>query len=276
MTPLETRNAVRTLQAQGRTLREISRLLKLSRNTVRRILRHTDAAAQEAGPFDAATRDRLESTFERVGGNAVRIQEILADEHGLMLPYSTLTRWVRQAGLRTPPQRAGEYRFEPAEEMQHDTSPHQVSVGAKTVKAQCASLVLAYSRRIFARYYPRFTRFEGKHFLLEAARFMDGVCPLCIIDNTSVIIARGSGPDAVMAAEMAAFASALGSAPTPSAITIAKGGSSDPSPGSSRTSWPGANSPISMISTTRCCAGAARSPTQNRSACSACRRRPPI
>ena len=210
MTPLETRHAVRTLQAQGRTLREISRLLKLSRNTVRRILRHADAAAQEAAPFDAATRDRLEAAFERVGGNAVRIQEILAAEHALVLPYSTLTRWVRQAGLRTPPKRAGEYHFAPGEEMQHDTSPHRVRIGAKTVNAQCASLILAYSRRLFVRYYPRFTRFEGKHFLLEAARFMEGVCPLCIIDNTSVILARGSGPDAVMAPEMAAFAAALG------------------------------------------------------------------
>jgi len=210
MTPIETRNAVRLLQAQGRTLREISRLLKLSRNTVRRILRHVDAAPAESAPFDAATRDRLESAFARVGGNAVRIQEILADEHGLVLPYSTLTRWVRQAGLRTPPQRAGEYHFEPGEEMQHDTSPHHVRVGDKIVKAQCASLILAYSRRIFVQYFARFTRFEAKHFLLEAARFMDGVCPRCIIDNTSVVLARGSGPDAVMAPEMAAFAGALG------------------------------------------------------------------
>ena len=210
MTPIETRDAVRVLQAQGRTLREISRLLKLSRNTVRRILRHADAVPADAVPFDATTRDRLEATFERVSGNAVRIQEILADEHGIVLPYSTLTRWVRQAGLRTPPKRAGEYHFAPGEEMQHDTSPHPVRIGAKIVKAQCASLILAYSRRIFVQYFARFTRFEAKHFLLEAARFMDGVCPLCIIDNTSVVLARGSGPDAVMAPEMAAFASALG------------------------------------------------------------------
>ena len=39
MTPTEIRTAVRSLRAQGRSLREISRLLALSRNTVRRILR---------------------------------------------------------------------------------------------------------------------------------------------------------------------------------------------------------------------------------------------
>jgi len=70
--------------------------------------------------------------------------------------------------------------------------------------------VLAYSRRLFIQYYPRFTRFESKAFLLEAARFMAGVCPVCIIDNTSVLLAAGAGADAVVAPEMAAFARTLG------------------------------------------------------------------
>ena len=78
------------------------------------------------------------------------------------------------------------------------------------VTAQCASLVLAYSRRLFAQYFPRFTRFEAKHFLLEAARFMDGAASRCIIDNSSVILAAGSGADAIVAPEMAAFARTLG------------------------------------------------------------------
>lgn len=47
-------------------------------------------------------------------------------------------------------------------------------------------------------------------FLLEAVRFMGGSCPLCIIDNTNVILAAGSGAEAVIAAEMQAFARTLG------------------------------------------------------------------
>jgi hypothetical protein len=70
--------------------------------------------------------------------------------------------------------------------------------------------VLAYSRRLFIQYYPRFTRFEAKTFLLEAVRFMAGVCPVCVIDNTSVLLAAGAGADAVVAPEMAAFARTLG------------------------------------------------------------------
>lgn len=209
MTPTEICNAVRTLQAQARSVREISRLLKLSRNTVRRILRAPWPAAEE--PLrHGITLPYLQSAFERAQGNVARVQQLLAAEYDLNVSYSTLTRWVREAGLRTPPQRAGEYTFAPAEEMQHDTSPHRVHLGDKTVTAQCAGLVLAYSRRLYIQYYPRYTRFEAKQFLLEAVRFMEGACPVCLIDNTSVMVASGAGENALIAPEMAAFARTLG------------------------------------------------------------------
>ena len=200
---------MRTLQTQGQSLREISRMLKLSRNTVRRILRTASPAAEERQCL-GVTLTYLKSAFERAQGNVVRVQQLLTAEYDLTVSYSTLTRWVREAGLRSPPVRAGEYIFGPGEEMQHDTSPHRVLLGEKTVTAQCAALVLAYSRRLFVQYYPCYTRFEAKQFLLEAARFMDGTCPVCIIDNTSVMLAAGAGENAVIAPEMAAFARTLG------------------------------------------------------------------
>jgi hypothetical protein len=185
-------------------------LLKLSRNAVRRILREKDGERTPSSPCDAATLARLEEAFKRARGNGVRVQELLASETGLNVPYSTLTRWIREAQLRDPPRRSGEYHQAPGEEMQHDTSPHRVVLSGKAVTAQCAGLTLAYARRLFFQYYPRFTRFEAKQFLLEAVRFNDGSCPLCIIDNTSVLVVAGSGPDAVIAPEMVAFARTLG------------------------------------------------------------------
>jgi hypothetical protein len=177
---------------------------------VRRILRQPPPEAQtERRPQIDARIDHVATAFEQARGNAVRAQQLLAAD-GLEVAYSSLTRWIRQAELRQPPRRVGEYHFAPGAEMQHDTSPHRVTIADRTITAQCASLVLAYSRRLFVHYYPRFTRFEAKHFLLEAARFMDGTCPICIIDNTSVILAAGAGADAIVAPEMAAFARTLG------------------------------------------------------------------
>lgn len=185
-------------------------MLKLSRNTVRRILRTPTPATAAEQQSLGVTLGYLKSAFERAQGNVVRVGQLLDAEYDLKVSYSTLTRWVREAGLRTPPVRAGEYTFGPGEEMQHDTSPHRVTLGDKVVTAQCAGLVLAYSRRLFIQYYPRYTRFEAKQFLLEAARFMDGSCPVCVIDNTSVMLAAGAGENAVIAPEMAAFARTLG------------------------------------------------------------------
>src|SRR3970040_2945143 len=209
MTPSQIRDAVRTLQTQGQSLREISRVLKLSRNTVRRILRTASPAARERQCL-RVTLAYLKSAFERAQGNVVRVGQLLAAAYDLKVSYSTLTRWVREAGLRSPRERAGEYTFGPGEEMQHDTSPHRVSLGEKTVTAQCAALVLAYSRRLFVQYYPRYSRFEAKQFLLEAARFMDGVTSRCVIDNTSVIVVDGTGSAAGFAPEMVAFSRTLG------------------------------------------------------------------
>ena len=196
-------------------MREIGKLLGLSRNTVRRILREAAEQTPRGGaaavdPAMQERQERLKAVYDRAQGNVVRMGQIMADEHDQTLAYSTLTRWVRQAELRAPRKRSGEYHFEPGQEMQHDTSPHRLEVAGKSVTAQCMGLTLAYSRRLFIQYAPRFTRFEAKHFLVQAAQFMDGVCGRCIIDNTSVVLAGGAGEDAVIAPEMKAFAHALG------------------------------------------------------------------
>ena len=159
----ELRQAIRVLKDQGRPLREISRALKVSRNTVRRVLRE-DQRPKAAGvdPRVQAIAELLPDLYRDCKGNAVRIGEVLNEVHGIAIAYSTLTRLIREhTDLRTPKKRSGTYTFGPGEEMQHDTSPHRVTLGGKAVNSQCASLVLAYSRMLFVQYYPRFTRFEG-------------------------------------------------------------------------------------------------------------------
>src|SRR5260370_24996183 len=161
MIPMEIRNSVRVLKAQGQTLRETSRLLKLSGKAVRRIRREREVAA--VLPCPAPTLAKLDDVFARAGGNVARVQQLLAAETDLQVPYSTLTRWIREAGLRSPPRRAGEYSFAPGEEMQHDTSPHLMMLAAKAIPPQSSQLAPAFSLRSLLQPYPRFTRFEAKH-----------------------------------------------------------------------------------------------------------------
>jgi transposase len=218
MIPYEIRQAILTLKAQGQPLREISRILKVSRNTVRRVLRESEPKAPSLPSGQGETIELLPEIYPRCKGNAVRIQEILAEEHAIEVPYSTLTHLIREQELREPKRRSGIYTFGPGEELQHDTSPHRLTLGQKTLIAQCASLILAYCRMLFFQYYPAFTRFEAKAFLTEALRIFDGSCPRCTIDNTSVIVAGGSGPDALIAPQMEAFGELFGMRFIPHAI----------------------------------------------------------
>lgn len=208
----ELRQAIRGLKDQGRPLREISRTLKVSRNTVRRVLRERERPETPAEhPRSQEIVALLPDIYRDCKGNAMRIGEILKEAHGIAIAYSTLTRLIREhTDLRTARKRSGIYTFGPGEEMQHDTSPHRLILGGKKVKAQCASLILAYCRMLFIAYYPRCTRFEAKAFLAAALQFFDGAARRCVIDNTSVILAGGSGANALIAPEMETFGELFG------------------------------------------------------------------
>jgi transposase len=211
MVPIKTQELILSLKEQHISIRDRVRMLKVSRNTIRRVIRngkvqcvHRENKTPDIGPL-------LPELFERCQGNAVRIKEILADEYDQEIAYSTITRLVRAHELRASKRPSGEYHFEPGEEMQHDTSPHKIMIQDKQMTLQCTALVLAYSRRLFIKYYPRFTRFEAKAFLTDALTFMQGACQRCVIDNTSVILAGGSGSNALIAPEMVMFLQFFGS-----------------------------------------------------------------
>lgn len=187
-------------------VRNIARTLKVSRNTVRKVLANADTPAPAKESQYGKHLPIIKELFRECRGNMVRVQEELAARHDIIIPYQSLTWVIRKEGLgKTKKKRAGEYVFSPGEEMQHDTSPHNITLSGNKVKAQCAALVLAYSRRIYVQYYPCFTRFECRVFLAKAFAFMDGTAEKCIIDNTHVIVADGVGPDAIITSEMEHF-----------------------------------------------------------------------
>ena len=210
----DTRQTIHLLHKAKKSNREIGRLLNISKSAVGVIVKQgVDIPSKPKKSLKNKAEDItpiLRDLFTRCLGNVVRIQEVLKEEYDIDMTYSTLKRCVRNADLRAPRKRVGEYRFKPGEEMQHDTSPHWVMVGGKRIKAQCASLILGYSRKLYVQYYLRFTRFEAKIFLKAAIEFMSGSCRRCIVDNTSVILCAGAGADAVVSPEMATFSRMYG------------------------------------------------------------------
>ena len=130
---------------------------------------------------------------------------------GAELSYQALTAFCRRHGIgQIEKKPAGQYDFEPGEEMQHDTSPHQAVLGGKRRNVQTASAVLCYSRVLFFQFFPRFQRFDCKMFLTDAHRYFGGVARRVMIDNTHVVVLRGTGRDMVPVPEMAAFGERFG------------------------------------------------------------------
>lgn len=130
---------------------------------------------------------------------------------GAKLSYPALTAFCRRQGIGQKPKLpAGQYHFEPGQEMQHDTSPHDVKMNSQLRRVQTASAVLCYSRMLFFQCYPTFQRFDCKVFLTEALKYFDAAAKIVMIDNTHVVVLRGTGRDMVPVPEMAAFAERYG------------------------------------------------------------------
>ncbi len=212
MLDTDIRTAILKLAAEGRGSRFIAKALGIARRSVVSVLRSGQAEPVSKPRVERATphEERILEQYTRCEGNLVRVQEELATG-GISLAYSTLTSFCRRNGIGVvPEQPVGRYDFAPGEEMQHDTSPHTVKIGGAPRRLECASLVLCYARMIFAQLYPRWNRFWCKVFLSEAARYLEGCAGRCMLDNSHVVLAGGSGKNAIIAPEMVAFARRYG------------------------------------------------------------------
>ena len=208
----DTRTAILRLHAQGHGSRKIASALGISRDSVRRIIRCGTSTVPPLLRTELAEpwRDQILELFARYEGHLGRVHDALT-EYGAAVSYPALTAFCRRHGIGSaPPPPAGHYLFGAGQEMQHDTSPHYASIDGSRARMQTASVVLCYSRMIFFQHYPRFTRFECKAFLAQAIDYFHGSASRCMVDNSNVVVAAGTGAHMIPAPEMAAFAARYG------------------------------------------------------------------
>ncbi len=170
------RTTILELHRQGMAKREIARVMGISRVAVRKVLRTNSTAVPELQRPEKAEpyRQQILELFETCQGNLVRVHEEL-QAGGAELSYAALTAFCRRHGIGyQAPVPAGQYDFAPGEELQHDTSPHELTLAGKKRKVQTASAVLCYSRMLFFQCYPTFQRFDCKVFLSDALRYFSG------------------------------------------------------------------------------------------------------
>ena len=206
------RKAIYQLHLAGRPVRELSRLFRLGRNTVRAIIRHQGAlpptVRKDKIQIDLELLRRL---YQECDGWVQRVHEKLREEEQIQVSYSTLTRLLRESGVSQPPStRCARVGDEPGREMQHDTTPYQLRLAGQPVRVTASLLYLRYCKRRYLKFYRLFNRFVMKCFLHEALMHWGHSAPWCIIDNTNLARLRGTGSRAVIVPEMAAFAQRYG------------------------------------------------------------------
>ena len=207
----DTCKAIYKLHEQGMSIRQISRGLNLSRNSVRKIIRRR-------GQLPAARSDKVELDIELLrrlyhecDGWIERVHERLREEEQIEIGYSTLTRILREEGISKPPKtRCDRVPDQPGAEMQHDTSPYRVKLAGVRTPVIASLLYLRYSKRKYLKFYLAFNRFAMKCFLHEALMFWGYSAASNVIDNTNLARLRGTGKHAIIVPEMEAFARRYG------------------------------------------------------------------
>ena len=205
-------NAVYLLHTEGMPVREISRRLNLSRNTVRRIIKRKGAVPPSRRKDKIhVDRELLAHLYQDCDRRIQRVHEKLLEEHGIQISYSTLTRLLAEMGISKPPKaRCDRVPDEPGAEMQHDTTVYRVKLSDRAVKLIASLLYLRYSKRRYLKFYRVFNRFKMKCFLHEGLMFWGYAAHTNIIDNTNLARLRGTGKNAVIVPEMVSFAEQYG------------------------------------------------------------------
>lgn len=207
------RQAIYYLHNEGMSLREIARSMRVSVNSVTSIIRQK-GLMPETLRKDKISVDEvlLRKVYRDCKGFKQRIHEILTEDHGVNIGYSTLTRLIRVLDLDNTKsnQRCGRVADQPGEEMQHDTTIYTLPLGGVRTRVVASIVYLRYCKIRYLKFYRHFNRFTMKCFLHEALMFWRYSADQCIIDNTNLARHYGTGKNAVIVPEMERFAAQYG------------------------------------------------------------------
>ena len=186
----------------GKTIKEIARDLRVSRNTVRKVLRSGETSFEY--DRDVQPRPKLGRWMvdldELLDGNAtksareqltlIRIFEELR-RRGYEGGYDAVRRYARRWSKERGQSTASAYvplSFAPGEAYQFDWSHEVVLLGGVTVIVKAAHVRLCHSRMLFVRAYPRETQemvFDAHD---RAFALFKGTCGRGIYDNMKTAV----------------------------------------------------------------------------------------
>jgi transposase len=188
---------------KGKSIKEIARELKVSRNTVRKVLRSGATSFEymrvvQPRPKLGAWRGDLDRMLSDNGARPARerltLIRVFEELRGLGYEgsYDAVRRyakkWRIERGAATTAEAYVPLSFAPGEAYQFDWSHEVVLINGTTVTVKVAHLRLCHSRMLFVRAYPRETQemvFDAHN---RAFAFFKGTCTRGIYDNMKTAV----------------------------------------------------------------------------------------
>lgn len=183
--------AIRQLEKQGFGKRTITRMLGISRNTVRRALKQEDIPKYErkklpvkkVDPFQGMVKEML---WEKEFIGTRILTEI--KKEGYTGSLTTLYRFLSTVKKDPPLKTTCRYETDPAEQGQFDWTPYKVIRGGKECKVTSFLFILGYSRRKYITFSLNQTLASVIEALEEALRFFGGSPEKVLLDNAKQMI----------------------------------------------------------------------------------------
>src|SRR5437764_950130 len=187
---------------RGRSIKEIVRALKVSRNTVRKVLRSGATSFEymrvvqprpKLGSWHADLDGMLSANEGKPARERLTLIRIFEELRGLGYEgsYDAVRRYARKWRVERGASSASAYvplSFAPGEAYQFDWSHEVVLIGGTTVTVKVAHVRLCHSRMLLVRAYPRETQemvFDAHD---RAFAFFRGTCTRGIYDNLKAAV----------------------------------------------------------------------------------------
>jgi len=187
---------------KGKTIKEIARDLKVSRNTVRKVLRSGETSFEyerevqprpKLGRWTAELEQLLAANAVRPAREQLTLIRLFEELRGRGYDggYDAVRRYARRWAKEQGQATAAAYvplSFAPGEAYQFDWSYEVVLLGGATVLVKVAHVRLCHSRMLFVRAYPRETQemvFDAHD---RAFALFKGTCRRGIYDNMKTAV----------------------------------------------------------------------------------------
>jgi transposase len=187
---------------KGKSIKEIARELKVSRNTVRKVLRSGATSFEymrvvqprpKLGAWHGDLDRMLSDNEARPAREQLTLIRVFEELRGLGYEgsYDAVRRYAKKWRLGRGAATAEAYvplSFAPGEAYQFDWSHEVVLISGTTVTVKVAHLRLCHSRMLFVRAYPRETQemvFDAHN---RAFAFFKGTCTRGIYDNMKTAV----------------------------------------------------------------------------------------